>query len=244
MKIAVIATGWHFPAHFYRKMKDQTIKADLFCVAHRLPEQAHDKDLSKLGDSPREQLDKTLYAKIADMDDLAGWNFKLYPNTIGDWGCSNQWLKDHDYRDYDVILFTHDDNYILRDDFLEQGLTKGWGILSNSMGMPQGWLRGSCEFFTRDMLDKMGGKFDLSLTTLTREGKTDTPADKTELSDWNSTVVPLMSFIADNNIPVKFLSPYYRVSKWCIEGERGWIHYTHGQNTRYEEMGLKEFNII
>jgi hypothetical protein len=34
------------------------------------------------------------------------------------------------------------------------------------------------------------------------------------------------------------LSPAYRVSAYCIEGERGYIHKTHGSNTLLEDAGL------
>lgn len=248
-RLAVVASGWHFPAHFYRSIKAQAVprgwKIDLFCVAHREPNQAHDKDLSKIGNGKRQDYDRTLYARIADESDFVGWNYKLYPNTMGDWGCSNQWLDDHDYRDYDMFLFTHDDNYIRRNDFIANAVeTPGeWEILSNSMGMPKGWLRGSCEFFRKSLLDKIGGRFDLSRTTLTREGLTDNPEGLLALNDWNNTCVPLMDFIRANDVEIKYLSPYYRFSDYCLEGERGWIHYTHGQNTAEEEKAIETYGI-
>jgi hypothetical protein len=244
MKVAVVVSGWHFGLDFYQQIEKQVLPSywemDLFCIAHRLPEQAK-KDLSKLGNSFREKLDKVLYKETATKHDLKKWHFKLYPNTIGDWGCTNQWLDDYDYRDYDLFLFSHDDNLIMRNDFILQAIRdKGdWLVESNSTGMPSGWLRGSCEFFKKEMLDKMGGKFDLSETTLNREGLTDDPDGIMALNDWNTTSVPIMKFITDNNIKVKFLSPYYRVSKYCIEGERGWIHYSHGINTPIEEAGFQ-----
>lgn len=242
--IAVVVSGWHFPLDFYKQIERQALPKgwtmDLFCIAHRLPKDSV-KDLSKLGDSYREKLDKILYKQIATVADLKNWHFKLYPNTIGDWGCTNQWLEDYDYKQYDLFLFSHDDNLILRNDFIKQAIEDkdDWLVMSNSSGMPEGWLRGSCEFFKKEMLDKMGGKFDLSLTTLNREGKTDDPENILDLYDWNTTSVPIMDFISKNNIKIKFLSPYYRVSKYCIEGERGWIHYSHGINTPVEEAGFQ-----
>jgi hypothetical protein len=251
-KIAVVATGWHFPLHFYETMAKQNtddIEVELFCVSHRDP--IDDKHAETLGDSRREKIDKILYKEIATEEKIKalGWHYKLYPNTIGDWGCSNQWLEDNDYKQYDILLFTHDDNFILKDTFLKDVANnqEEWLILSNSNGVPAGWLRGSCEFFKKEMLDKMNGKFDLSKTKLNREGKTDNPADKNALNDWNTTVYPLMKFIADNNIPVFFLSDTYRVSPYCIEGERGWIHYTQGLgkgiNTALEERGFDKIGL-
>lgn len=240
MRLAVVASGWHFPLDFYEKIAEQkTPDVDLFCIAHRDP--VDDKHVEKLGDSRRERLDKVLYKEIATIEKIQelGWNYKLYPNTIGDWGCSNQWLDEVDYKQYDRFLFTHDDNLILKSDFLSQAYKEGdWMILSNSVGMPKGWLRGSCEFFKKEMMDLLGGKFDLSMTTMTREGKTDTPTGLTALGDWNTTIDPIMKFIRNNKIKIDYLSEYYRVSEYCIEGERGWIHSTHGLNTVHEEAGL------
>ena len=34
------------------------------------------------------------------------------PNTVGDLGFLNQWLSLYDYSKYDIIHFSHDDNYI------------------------------------------------------------------------------------------------------------------------------------
>lgn len=251
-KMAVVATGWHFPLHFYETMahqKQDGLTVDFYCVSHRTP--VDDKNAQSLGESRREKLDKILYKEIATEEKIKalGWHYKLYPNTIGDWGCSNQWLEDNDYTRYDIILFTHDDNLILKDSFLLDvaNSNEEWLILANSNGVPAGWLRGSCEFFKKEMLDKMGGKFDLSETTLTREGKIDTPLDKNALSDWNSTVYPLMKLIKKQNVPVSYLSDTYRVSQYCIEGERGWIHYTQGLgkgiNTALEEKGLDNLGL-
>lgn len=248
MKLAICISGWHFPLHFYQELKNQILpegwEMEVFCIAHRRPSEAHDKDLKSLDDSHRADLDRILYHKIANEKDLRKLtNYKLYPNTIGDWGCSNQWLENHNYEDYDAFLFTHDDNLITNPYFLHEGIRglERYDIVSNSVGLPAGWLRGSCEFFSKNMMEKLGGKFDLSMTTLTREGKTDNPEGTLELNDWNTTVYPMMKFIEDNKIKVGFLSPFYRVSQYCIEGERGWIHRTHAGNTEFEEQGLEEY---
>jgi len=246
-KLAVVASGWHYPASFYEDILKQKLpkdwKMDLFCVSHRDPSFAIEEKKNKVFEGPRAYLDEKLYSRIITKDEIEalGWNYKEYPNTIGDWGNSNQWLDDHDYKEYDMFLFTHDDNLIIHDQWFNSVLrdSKGWEILSNSDGMPSGWIRGSCEFFKRSFLEKIGGKFDLSKTTLTREGKTTTTEDVHELYDWNTTVEPLMKFIEDNKIMVGYLSPSYRVSMFVIEGERGYISNTHGQNTAKEDAGLE-----
>lgn len=247
-KLAIVASGWHFPYAFYEVMAKQHIPkgwtVDFFTVSHRDPSHA---SMPKLDDSLRGSLDKKLYSKIASVEDVErlGWEYKEYPNTIGDWGNSNQWLEDNDYRDYDLFLFTHDDNLILRYDMLkvvcEEMYNEDWLILSNTVGVPAGSLRGSFEFFKREMLDKMGGKFDLSQTMLDRTGETKNPKEWTDLYDWNSTVYPLSNFLAKENLWEKVIvfSPVYRVSLFCIEGERGLISNTQANNTPLEDEGLK-----
>ncbi len=248
-KIAVVISGWHYPLHFYDRIVRQKLpkgwKADYFCISHRHPDFAMEEKKTKvLGDSQRENLDKILYQEMATIKhlEMLGIEYIEKPNTIGDWGNSNQWLEDYNYKDYDLLLFTHDDNLILSNLWFETIIKDEafdeWEILANSTGMPQGMIRGSCEFFKPSFIEKIGGKFDLSEVTLTREGKTTVSEDTNELYDWNSTVYPLMKFIEENDIKVGYLSPSYRVSGFCIEGERGYISNTHGANTTEEEKGL------
>jgi len=248
-KLAVVASGWHFPSQFYEQLPKQ-IKMkgweyEFFCVAHRNPMYATVEKRDKVFTGDRADLDKRLYQRVISAGEIeqAGWHYKEYPNTIGDWGNSNQWLEEHDYKEYDLFLFTHDDNLIIGDTWFSDIITdkayKDWEILCNSAGMPKGSIRGSCEFFKPSLLEKIGGKFDLSETTLTREGKTTATENIEELYDWNNGVYPLARFIEANDIRVGFLSPAYRVSAYCIEGERGYIGNTHGINTAEEEIGLK-----
>ncbi len=250
MKIAVVASGWHYPAHFYEAMARQKMPegwtADLFCISHRNPSFAKkEKKGKKFGRGLRAKLDRLLYKEMASehLIEALGWNYKEYPNTIGDWGNSNQWLDEHNYKDYDLLLFTHDDNLILHDrlfaDIIEDGAFKEWDILANSPGMPPGYIRGSFEFFKPSSLRKLGGKFDLSEVTLTREGITTASEDIQELYAWNAGGNPTNYKILELGLRVGYLSPAYRVSAYCIEGERGYITSTHGINTEYEEAGLK-----
>lgn len=248
-KLAVVASGWHYPSQFYEETIKQR-KADgweyeFFCVSHRDPSHAAEEKAGRTFTGDRADLDKRLYERIItkqEIEDL-GWHYKEYPNTMGDWGNSNQWLEEHNYEEYDLFLFTHDDNLILNRtwfrDIIEDGAFNEWEVLANSTGMPQGYIRGSCEFFKPSLLKKIGGKFDLSEATLTREGITTATEDIRELSDWNAIGNPLMRFVEENNIQVGYLSPSYRVSAYVIEGERGYIGNTHGINTPIENEGLK-----
>lgn len=247
-RIAIVVSGWHFPYGFYQVMAKQTIPkgwtVDMFVVSHRDPKFAK---MPEFEDSIRGELDKKLYSKLATQEDIEklGFEYKEYPNTIGDWGNSNQWLDDHNYKDYDLFLFTHDDNLLLRYDMLkvvcEEMFKDTWLILTNTIGVPAGSIRGSFEFFKRQMLDKMGGKFDLSDTTLNRTGVTDNPENWSELYDWNTTVTPLANLLTTKNLwnRVIVFSPIYRVSLFCIEGERGTITSSQTNNKPLEDEGIK-----
>lgn len=248
-RLAVIAGGWHFSQEFYERMLQQKLPegwvVDYFCISHRDPKysEAEKKD-NVYKDDTRGKLDAILYKSVANSVLISnlGWKYKEYPNSIGDWGFTNQWLEEHDYRKYDLLLLTHDDNLILNNhllvDTIEDPNFKKWDICANSTGMPQGWIRGSFEFFKPNVIKLMGGKFDMSLVTLTREGKTDSPDETNGLYDWNNTVNPLMDLINSHGLRVAYMSPCYRVSAYCIEGERGYISRTHGQNTTHEDEGL------
>lgn len=250
MKLAVIAGGWHFPLHFFQSMVRQQIPegwtVDFFCISHRDPEHsAEDKKeiLSKLGLSYPELLDKEFYRSIASVKEIEalGWKYHLCPNTNGDWGNTNQWLEKYDYREYDVLLATHDDNFLLGDKLFVDALTKPmpWLVLTNSTGSSADVrefikvrilgralnVRGSFEFIKPELLTMMGGKFDLSETTLSREGQVHSDQSLKTLNNWNMNVVPLRRFFDTHNLASKIsaLSKTYRVSDYCIEGERGFI---------------------
>lgn len=261
-KLAVVASGWHFPITFYEQIAKQKVpegwEVDLFVISHRDPsfsEKEKEGVLDNLGYGRRELYDRLLYRKVATVDEIQalGWKYEIHPNTIGDLGCSNQWLESYDYKKYDKFLFTHDDNFILTDkvylDILPQD---DWLILTNTTGNAQRrirewlWLpkklslRGSFEFYTREMLDYMGGKFDLSETKMTRIGETSSFGTLSDLSEWNSVIYPLQRLIDQKGLQsrIKAMSDYYRMSKYCLEGERGYIHKTEKSNTKEEERGL------
>ena len=253
-KIAVVCSGWHFPLHFYENISTQILpndwSIDMFCVSHRDPQysEIEKKDVVLKGD--RKHLDQKLYSKIASIKEIEdlGWVYKEYPNTVGDWGCSNQWLDDYDYKDYELMLFTHDDNLILKDNWfkkiIEHQSFNDWEIWTNSIGAPVGMLRGSCEFFKKSIIEKIGGKFDLSMVKLTRVGEKFGNRDVQQVNYWNNTVYPLMNFISKNKIKVFPESKFYRVSEFCVEGERGYISGTQSSNISSENNGLEYYKLI
>lgn len=246
-KVAVVVSGWHFPASFYEIMSHQQIpkgwRVDLFCVAHRDPSHAKMPEFDPT--TRRGSLDAKLYNRIITKEEIQNldWEYEEYPNTIGDWGNTNQWLEDNDYTKYDLFLFSHDDNLLLRTDLFVQicdMYDQEWLIATNTVGVPAGSIRGSFEFFKKEMLDIMGGKFDLSGVTLDKTGETENPKDWNDLYDWNGTVYPLANLLTEKDLweRVMIFSPRYRVSVFCIEGERGLISNSQTGNNQLEEEGL------
>jgi hypothetical protein len=265
MKIAVVASAWHFPLHFFEMMAAQQLPkgwtVDLFCVSHRDPEHsAKEKEeyLATLGWDYKEVLDKILYREIATVADIErlGWKYMLRPNLIGDFGNTNQWLEEYDYKEYDFVLATHDDNLILSDQIYMDLLVpkSDWIILTNSTGSAENFreflkvrilkralnVRGSFEFMKTELIDMIGGKFDMSGVTLTREGETTSSRSLKLLNNWNMTTVPFRKFLDKNGLAprIKALSKNYRVSDYCIEGERGMISSVQHVDKRSYYRGL------
>jgi len=247
-KIAIVCSGWHYPLSYYDMIAKQKVpegwEKEMFCISHRDPSYAKEEKAGKVFAGDRAYLDEKLYNKVATKEEIEalGWKYLEKPNTIGDLGSINQWLSDYDYKQYDLFLFSHDDNLILNDslllDIMDENF-KEWHILCNSVGVPPGAIRGSFEFYKPIVLDKLGGRFDLSEVTLKREGEVYSSENIIEIYDWNATVYPLQRMIQKEKLIVGHLSPAYRVSAYCIEGERGYIHKTHGSNTLSEDEGLK-----
>jgi hypothetical protein len=253
-RLAVITVGWHYPLHFFQTMVKQIMPTgwdvEYFVVSHRDPSHAiGEKKVSIESDDPAHKLDFMLYKKIATLDDIeqCGWDYKEYPNTMGGWDCFNQWSEDHDYNDYDMFLFTDDDNFIINDqllvDVLEDNFetivqanldtrepefvnyNNDWLVMSNAVCNGSLRLRGTLDFFKKELIERMGGKFDMRQITLTREGKFDTPPNHMDIDNWNDNVMAYHKFMMDNGLlsRVRYMSPLYRISNYCIEGERGFI---------------------
>jgi hypothetical protein len=233
MRIAVVAGGWHWPSHFFVMMAQQS-KADLFVISHRDPElpvvREEKRTILDSARGPLADLDRVMYRRYADKIALKalGWDYKEAPNVCGDWCFFNQWLEDHDYHAYDVILNCHDDTFVRRGDLFENIPNGDWLLLANGSQAtePPGYVRGSFEFWKPELLDMLGGRINLGDLKLTREGLTDSPQDRAVLQTWNDTCWPLRHFMVDNGLSDRIarLSPHYRVSRWIIEGERGFLH--------------------
>ena len=85
MKLAIVASGWHFPLDFYesvsRQIRIKDWQYDMFCISHRDPKYSkHEKK-----DLQLQELDAILYKEIATIEQIKslGWDYKEYPVTIG-----------------------------------------------------------------------------------------------------------------------------------------------------------------
>ena len=105
-----------------------------------------------------------------------------------------------------------------------------WLVVSNAVQPGRPIIRGSFEFLKAEVIDLMGGQFPISdkVKDFSEKKKNDvvTPENAyTELGDWNDQVFPFMSTIWNSNLynKFRFLSYFYRISNYIIEGERGYI---------------------
>ena len=249
MKLAIVAGGWHWPQHFYETAAFTFPGADLFVVAHRSPELPivweEKEEVLEKAVGPLADLDRILYRNFPTVEFLRqmGWKYAEAPNTVGDWGFFNQWLEKNDYGKYDVILNCHDDNYIRRSDgFIRVLEEEDWSVLGNAdcPNSSSTYVRGSFEFWRSEVIRDMGGRFDLGNIAFTREGLIDTPKDFDALVPWNWTGNRTQEWLAKKGHRVKYLSPYYRVSSYVIEGERGLLSSVIGASLAVEE-GLRVF---
>jgi len=243
VKLAVVVGGWHWPLHFFLNMRSMARGADLFVIAHRNPELriVRDEKIEILVNAHGNlgALDRRLYADYPTVHGLrqSGWQYSEEDNTVGDWGFFNQWLEREDYRKYDVILNCHDDTYLRGQGLFDQ-LSGDWLLLANGKypEAPDGYVRGSFEFWKPELLDMLDGHIDLGNVRLTRRGKIDSPEELAALSAWNKTCAPLRNFMVSRGLEkrIQYLSQYYRISPWVIEGERGFLHRTGGASWSFQ----------
>jgi len=275
-KILVIATGWHFSSHFYENMSNQILpkgwNVDYFCVAHRQPEDDNvikeKEDVRNSSDGNfMNQLDKKMYEYPITKTQIEefGWKFMLEDNTVGDMEAFNQWSEKYDYKDYEIVLITHDDNLILSDkiffDILNQdkklykpitesryGAAKhqfkveqvngdlDWLFLDNgySEHIPKAFEpRGSFSFYKKELIDLLpDNKFDMYQSgghgIVNRVGETNSVGHD-GISAWNTHAGTFREFLYSglNDLKLvdstRWFSTTKRVSKYCIEGERGFV---------------------
>ena len=270
-KILVIATGWHFSSHFYEKMSQQIIpdgwEVDYYCVAHRMPE---DENTIKEKDGVRnfnegsflDELDQMMYEypiTTKEIEDF-GWKFMLEENTVGDMECFNQWAEHYDFRDYDFVLITHDDNFILSDELFSDitngvkvykpivesrygknghqfnteivNLDNNWMFLDNgyTQSLHKAFTpRGSFSFYKKELIDMLpDNRFNMyengGYGIVYRNGET-ASVGYDGIKAWNTHAGTFRDFLYSGNLvdSTRWLSNTKRISKYCIEGERGFV---------------------
>lgn len=232
MKVALIAGGWHFPKHFYEKVKQLTVpqgySVDFIAVCHRnMTATLHQEYIEKIKTLPEgvlKSLDLELYESFADIDYLqqSGWQAKLYENTIGDFFFINQWL-DTNPPEYDIYIYLSDDVYLTNNwvNFLvdfdqntlplyeyQQGnwvtssLPSDWVHIGNCPNPGRKVMRSSTGIFTGDFLRKLG-RFEMKQVALKRTGKEDNLWEHLDVADWNQVQRNLQDYLETNKLDNK-----------------------------------------
>lgn len=251
MKVAIVVGGWYFPRHLYKTVIQakvpQGFDLEYFTITHRDPLQVDisAEMLPRIKDENK--YDKELYSDIISLDEISKLGYKVIqaPNLVGDYFFFNQWAQVHDYREYDYVLFMHDDNYLLEGfqdifiDIFSKDLQaykhngKQWhpaplldfSYIANSPVGDRRTARGSFSIWSRSFLEELGGEFSMNNVKLTRQGEHSTPPSHLDLADWNMVGHNLQRFVEDNGYmdTTYRLSEFYRVSKYMIECERGLV---------------------
>ncbi len=133
-----------------------------------------------------------------------------------------------------------------------------WLFLENgySQHIPKAFSpRTSFSFYKKEFMDMLpNNKFDMTdngKEIMNRVGKTDSPKDHKGLSEWNTMVGTLRDWLYVAKPDLGMLNHYgwlsesaLRVSKYCIEGERGFIHKHNADCGKYIPALLKELKKI
>lgn len=238
-KLAVVISGWHYPYIFYSQIKKQQIPegwdVDIFIVSHRDPELniVYDEKqplLNHFGEGFLQNLDKKLYSRIITKKEINdfGFTYNEEVNNVGDLNLFNQWVQRHYTGQYDYIMYTHDDTFMLNNSLFKDILEKksplmvnpDRGIVQNvnpnyewdhlASGMHPGTTcpRTSFTVVSKELLNKLAPVFEeLSLkgTELNRTNETNTPYDlsggkinTTILGSWNAPGRNFWSWCCNN----------------------------------------------
>mgnify|MGYP003645288860 CR=1 FL=1 len=112
-----------------------------------------------------------------------------------------------------------------------------WLYLENGWNHNRIYPRMSFAFYTKEIIDMLGGNTEFLFEGLmTRKGEKSTPTTHMESNEWNTPPGRFLNFFQDNNIldGLAYLTNTKRVSKYCIEGERGYVSYAKaGGQERY-----------
>lgn len=129
---------------------------------------------------------------------------------------TNNWL----YKFYDEKK-NWDLDYTMYEDI---GKKVEFDYIANSAVGNRKTARGSFSIWSRKFMEAIK-EFPMENVTLNRTGKEDTPIGHDQLEDWNNVGHNLQVWVEQNGFMDKTyrLSPYYRISKYLMEGERGLI---------------------
>lgn len=229
-KLAVVLIGWHYPSQPYNNLVNQIVPdgwaIDYFVIAHRHPKYAvNEKKTNNLS-----ELDNVLYRQDVTYEMLNSLGWVYHQSKSGnEWEGANVFLSNHDYNEYDCILFAGDDMLVLNDrlfsDIIESKIQlvtneningvwtpirkeckfDDWLILSNTVHNGRQAIRGSFEFFKPEMIKLLGGKLPLHQDVLNLSIKLnsnkDTPKNSFNiLSDYNKQFWLLMEIINKNRL--------------------------------------------
>lgn len=264
-KLAIIITGWHFPYLFFKQLNEQKKPSewviDSFVISHRNPEDGFNEKKIKTSNNILTKIDKKMYSQKVTKDIIENFGIKYIQkkNDFGNWHAFNQWTEDYDWKLYDLFFIVHDDTYLINDSVLKNILegnidlyqteinnndkllkTKyhnDWLLLSNGANggneNKDFFIRGSFDFFKKELLIMLNGQFSMNNVTEKNNLK--------NLAEWNKMLDNLSVFFKNKNLfhKVSYLSPYYRVSKYAIDGERGLLSFVNYNKINYEK-GIQE----
>lgn len=110
-----------------------------------------------------------------------------------------------------------------------------WYFLDNGYSeyIPKSFTpRGSFSFYKKEVIDLLPqNRFYFDNIKVTREGRDYSPSGMSEIDQWNTGAGNFRDFLY-NGLPnlglvdkTRWFSNTWRVSKYCIEGERGYVHW-------------------
>ena len=109
--------------------------------------------------------------------------------------------------------------------------------------------RGSFSFYARDLIDLLpDNKFNMyesgGLGIVNRVGKTNSPGHN-EIAAWNTHAGTFRDFLYEKELVEKtrWLSNTKRVSKYVLEGERGFLHYNNTSEDHYYKAVKDLFDV-
>ncbi len=226
-------------------------EVDRFVIGHRDPDldivsEEKKKILNSFNQNEKnilQYLDEILYTRTIRKEEFEhlGFDFSIEPNKIGDFYFFNQWSEKNDWSKYDLFLFMHDDTFMMGDSMIVDVVNKECDLyfFQDKVENNKDWLfltacgdqmltpRASFAFFNKKLIEELDGQFPMDNVQLNREGLIDTPGtDLGGTADWNRVSYNFTDFMKEKGWKEKMLrmSPYYRISKYCLEGERGFSH--------------------